>query len=117
MVRAPVLSTKNVRSEVPIVLAEKRENGGPGERVGETTRETLFAGQPLATRSPIGTEQALNAATGRTVSAFYKRWYRPENAVITVVGDADPMLLAYQVEKWFGDWKGRGKADRSSFVR
>lgn len=109
MVRAPVLSTKNVRSEVPIVLAEKRESGGPGERVGEKTRETLFAGQLLASRSPIGTEETLNAATGRSVSAFYKRWYRPENAVITVVGDADPMLLAAQVEKWFGNWKGKGQ--------
>lgn len=108
MIRSPVLSTRNVRSEVPIVLAEKREGGGPGQRVGEVTRETLFAGQPLANRSPIGTEDTLNAATGRSVSAFYKRWYRPENAVITVVGDADPMLLAAEVEKWFGGWKGRG---------
>lgn len=108
MVRAPVLSRKNVRAEVPIVLAEKRESGGPGERVGETTRETLFAGQLLATRSPIGTEASLTAATGKSVSAFYKRWYRPENAVISVVGDADPMLLAAAVEKWFGDWAGKG---------
>jgi zinc protease len=108
MVQAPVLSTKNVRSEVPIVLAEKRENGGPGQRVGEVTRETLFAGQPLAMRSPIGTEATLTAATGSSVSAFYKRWYRPENAVVTVVGDADPMLLAAEVEKWFAGWKGKG---------
>ena len=110
MVRAPVLSTRNVAAEVPIVLAEKRENGGPAERTGEVTRQTLFAGQLLANRNPIGTEETLNAAKGRSVKAFYQRWYRPENAVISVVGDADPMLLAAEVEKWFGDWKGKGAA-------
>ncbi len=108
MVRAPVLSTTNVRAEVPIVLAEKRENGGPGERTGELTRQTLFAGQLLASRSPIGTVETLTEATGKSVEAFYRRWYRPENTVISVVGDAEPALLAAQVEKWFGDWQGRG---------
>lgn len=110
MVRAPVLSTRNVRAEVPIVLAEKRENGGPAERTGDATRETLFAGQLLASRTPIGTEAALTAAKGRSVKAFYRRWYRPENTVISVVGDMDPALLAAEVEKWFADWKGRGAA-------
>lgn len=108
MVRAPKLSNRNVQAEVPIVLAEKRESGGPAERTADATRETLFAGQLLANRSPIGTEATLNAATGRSVTGFYSRWYRPENTVISVVGDMDPMLLAAQVEKWFGDWGGKG---------
>jgi len=108
MVRAPVLSNRNVKAEVPIVLAEKRENGGPAERTADATRETLFAGQLLANRSPIGTEEVLKAASGRSVSRFYQRWYRPENTVISVVGDMEPALLAAQVEKWFGDWQGKG---------
>ncbi|MGY6636304.1 MAG: M16 family metallopeptidase [Erythrobacter sp.] len=110
MVRAPVLSDANVRAELPIVLAEKRERGGAGQRVAEVTRRTFFAGQRLATRSPIGTEETLRAATGRKVQAFYDRWYRPENTVIVVAGDADPLELAGLVEQWFGDWQGTGKA-------
>lgn len=108
MIRAPVLSTRNVRAEVPIVLAEKREGGGASERVGDKTRETLFAGQLLSTRSPIGTEATLLAARSKSVKAFYDRWYRPENTVISVVGDVDPATLALAVEKWFGDWRGKG---------
>ncbi|MDG5747099.1 insulinase family protein [Qipengyuania sp. XHP0207] len=108
MVRAPVLSDANVQAEVPIVLAEKRERGGPQQRAAEQTRETLFAGQKLANRLPIGTEATLNAATGTSVSAFYDRWYRPENTVIVAVGDLDPMQLAAEIEKWFGDWQGEG---------
>lgn len=109
MVRDPVLSDANVAAERPIVLAEKRERGGAGQRVSDLTRSTFFAGQRLASRSPIGTDETLRAATGRKVQAFYDRWYRPENTVIVVAGDADPMELAGLVEQWFGDWKGRGQ--------
>ena len=108
MVRSPVLSDANVRAEVPIVMAEKRERGGPGERAGNASREVLFAGQRLATRTPIGTEETLAAATGASVSAFYKRWYRPENVVVVATGDMDPKQLAAEIEAWFGDWQGEG---------
>jgi len=109
MIREPVLNDANVAAERPIVLAEKRERGGAGLRMADLTRQTFFAGQRLATRNPIGTEETLRAANGKDVKAFYDRWYRPENAVIVVVGDADPMVLAGLVEQWFGDWEGKGK--------
>lgn len=110
MVREPVLSQANISAEVPIVLAEKRERGGAAERVSEGTREIIFAGQRLANRLPIGTEATLTGATGEAVAAFHARWYRPENTVIVVAGDFDPVLFASLIERWFGDWKGQGKA-------
>ncbi|MFN3863450.1 MAG: M16 family metallopeptidase [Erythrobacter sp.] len=109
MIRAPVLNDANVGAERPIVLAEKRERGGAGQRMADLTRQTFFAGQRLARRNPIGTEETLKAARGRSVKAFYDRWYRPENTTIIVAGDADPIVLAGLVEQWFGDWKGTGK--------
>ncbi|EAQ30648.1 peptidase, M16 family protein [Erythrobacter sp. NAP1] len=108
MIREPVLNDANVGAELPIVLAEKRERGGAAERVGDITRRTFFAGQRLATRNPIGTVETLEAARGDAVQAFYDRWYRPEKTVIVVAGDADPLVLAGLVEKWFGDWEGTG---------
>ncbi|MEO0057511.1 MAG: hypothetical protein RIT17_964, partial [Pseudomonadota bacterium] len=109
MVREPVLNDANVGAERPIVLAEKRERGGAGQRMADMTRQTFFAGQRLATRNPIGTDETLKAANGKGVKAFYDRWYRPENTTIIVAGDADPLVLAGLVEQWFGDWKGTGK--------
>jgi len=108
MIREPVLSDANVDAEVPIVLAEKRERGGAGQRVNEQTRQTLFSGQRLANRLPIGTEETLTAATGAALEAFHTRWYRPENTVIVIAGDADPIELARLIEKYFGDWRGKG---------
>ena len=109
MVRAPVLSDSNVATEVPIVLAEKRERGGVNERVSEASLETLFAGQRLAERITIGTDESLRSATGASVQAFYDRWYRPENTVISVVGDLDPVLFASLIEKYFADWAVSGE--------
>jgi len=116
MMIAPALSDENLRAEVPIVLAEKRERGGAGERVAQATRETIYAGQLLAVRSPIGTDATLAGATAAAVRAFHSRWYRPENAVIIAAGDADPAELARLITKWFSGWRGiRPKVPAPSF--
>ncbi|MDT0574787.1 insulinase family protein [Croceicoccus sp. F390] len=113
MITAPTLSQEGVRAEVPIVLAEKRERGGAALRVAEATRQTFFAGQKLAVRAPIGTEETLQAATRDKVRAFHQRWYRPQNTVISIAGDVDPAVLEQMLETHFGGWKVRGKPVRA----
>jgi zinc protease len=109
MVTAPTLSEANIRTEVPIVLAEMRERGGASQRVQDAMRRTFYAGQRLAERSPIGTAATLQAANQTSVRAFHARWYRPENTVIVVSGDADPSQMAALVRKWFASWRVSGK--------
>ena len=109
MVAAPTLSEGNIRTDVPIVLAEMRERGGASKRVQETMRRVMYAGQPLAERSPIGTPETLKAAKARSVREFYERWYRPENVVIIAAGGTDPAALEALIQKWFSSWKGTGK--------
>ncbi len=108
MMIAPTLSESDIRTEEPIVLAEKREHGGAGERVMDATRQVLFAGQPLADHATIGSVETIQGAHQEMVRAFHDRWYRPENAAIIASGDADPALLAALIQKWFGDWKNVG---------
>ena len=109
MMIAPALTEANVRTEVPIVLAEKRERGGLAERVADATQQTLFAGQRLAVRPVIGTAETLQAAAQASVRAFHGRWYRPENAVIIVVGDIDTAQMEAAVRQHFADWPANGK--------
>jgi zinc protease len=109
MMIAPTLSETNVRTDVPIVMAEKRERGGTGARVFDQTQETLFAGQRLSVRPIIGTDATLQAATGASVQAFHKRWYRPENAVIIAAGDVDPAMLEGLIANHFSMWPVTGK--------
>jgi zinc protease len=108
MMAEPNLTQAAVSSELPVVLAEQREQPGPQVRMGDLVRQTFFAGQPLADRSPIGNVNTLEGATADTVRGFHDRWYRPERAVVVISGDMDPAMLAALVVKNFADWKGVG---------
>ena len=108
MISAPIFTPQGVRTEVPIVLAEMREREGPESAVTDATRATFFKGQLLADRTPIGTVASLEAATADSIRAFHDKWYRPDNTVIVVAGDADPATLVAEIGKWFGDWHATG---------
>lgn len=110
MVTGPVLNDANVQTELPIVLAERRERGAAGRRISEATQQTYFAGQRIAERLPIGTVETLQAADGKSVKAFYDRWYRPDNTIIVVAGDFPTATLEQAVKTAFGGWTAKGTA-------
>ncbi|HWC55408.1 MAG TPA: insulinase family protein, partial [Sphingomicrobium sp.] len=71
---------------------------------------------------PIGVDTVLKGATSDTIRDLYHRYYRPENATLVFVGDADPAAIEAKIRKVFSDWKGvgptgaplpRGKVDLS----
>ena len=101
MMAQPLITPATLNAERPVVLAEQREQPGAQSRFSDAVRSTFFAGQPLAQRSPIGTIRTLEAATADTVKAFHDRWYRPERAIVIVVGDLDPALFERLVAKNF----------------
>lgn len=108
MVREPRISELAVAAERGVVTAELRESDGPQKRIADATNAHLFAGQLLGDRSPIGTTASLGKASATSVGAFHKRWYRPERAVVVIVGDGDPATFAQLVAKYYGDWKADG---------
>ena len=108
MIRAPRISELAVAAERGVVMAELRESDGPQRRIADATNAHLFAGQLLGDRSPIGTAASLGQANATSVGAFHDRWYRPERAVVVIVGDGDPATFAQLIARYFGDWKGDG---------
>ena len=108
MMAAPNITPEALNAERPVVLAEQREQPGAQARFNNALRETFFAGQPIAERSPIGTIKTLEAATADKVRAFHDRWYRPERAIVIIAGDLDPALFERLVAKHFSSWKGVG---------
>ena len=53
--------------------------------------------------STIGSMDDLNAATIDDVRAFFKTYYAPNNAVLTLVGDFDSKVALAKVKKYFED--------------
>lgn len=109
MMADPNIVDSAVNAERAVVLAERREGDGPQMRISDASRMHFFAGQPLADRSPIGTVATLNAATAAKMIAFHDRWYRPENAVISIAGDIDPALAEQLIKDNFGGWTATGE--------
>ncbi|HEX9759653.1 MAG TPA: pitrilysin family protein [Candidatus Acidoferrales bacterium] len=52
--------------------------------------------------STIGSMEDLNAATVGDVAAFFKTYYAPNNAVLTLVGDFNSKVALQKLEKYFG---------------
>src|SRR5439155_26259871 len=51
----------------------------------------------------IGSMEDLGAASLDDIRKFFATWYRPDNCVVTVVGDFNPSAAKQLVEKYFGD--------------
>jgi len=67
------------------------------EKVGEQAYDN-----PAYHHSIIGSMDDLNAASVDDVATFFKTYYAPNNAVITIVGDLDTKKTEGLVEKYFG---------------
>jgi zinc protease len=65
---------------------------------------------PYPKRLPIGVDEVLKSASADTIRDLYHRYYRPENATLVFVGDADPAVVEAKIKKVFADWRGVGPA-------
>lgn len=63
----------------------------------------------------IGDMRDLNAATIQNVEQFYKTYYVPNNAVMTIVGDVNPNQVFATVEKYFGSIPGHPVPPKPDF--
>ncbi len=53
--------------------------------------------------TPIGKEQYINQATIKEFKEFYKTYYVPDNAVLSIAGDIETRRAKTLVEKYFGN--------------
>lgn len=93
-----------------IVLSEERTRDGPGLRIARKRLDFLFKDQLLARRLPIGAPEVLRTAKRDRFIDLYRRYYRPERAVLAVVGDIDPDAIEAKIKTRFSDWTASGPA-------
>jgi zinc protease len=105
MMSGPTITSVEVDAERRTVSAEAREQDGAQVRISDAASKLFYAGQPLADRSPIGNLDSLAKASSETLRGFHDRWYRPDNTVIAMSGDGDPVVFAQLIAKYFSDWK------------
>ncbi|HEX9963591.1 MAG TPA: insulinase family protein [Allosphingosinicella sp.] len=99
-----------VELEKGVVVAEQRARASPASIAGREASQFQGPGIRSIAREIGGTEASVRAATPAGLQAFYDRWYRPDNAAVVIVGDADPEILLKAAQEAFGSWAGRGAA-------
>jgi zinc protease len=63
---------------------------------------------------PIGSMDHLNAATLEEFMAFYKKYYVPNNATLSIAGDIDVAQTKAMITKYFGDIPAGANVQRPS---
>lgn len=94
----------NFNSERDVVKEEFRQRilASPyGMLFGQYIDKLSFTTHPYK-RPGIGNLDELSAATPSDARKFYELYYRPDNAVLIVVGDFDQRQLDGWVDKYFG---------------
>jgi zinc protease len=67
-----------------------RDESEPGNDFFTDAQLIAFAHSPYG-HEGVGTRAAFDRLTGPRIKAFYRRWYAPNNAVLVVAGDVDPV--------------------------
>lgn len=105
MMSSATIDPRLLAIEQKVVVAERALRMPPLTRaVQATTRALFLAGTKAGQRDIIGDETTIGGATVDRLRAYYHAWYRPERAVVVVVGDADPDMLEQVVRDKFGGW-------------
>jgi zinc protease len=68
--------------------------------------EEMFSNTPYA-HDALGTRPSFDKTTGAMLKAFYKSWYVPNNAILIIAGDIDPVKTLEKVKVLFGSIPAR----------
>ncbi len=101
-------SVEQFKTEAGAVLGEYNKNSAsPLFKMFEVIRETAFNNHTYS-HTTMGYLKDIKDYPNQYEYAlqFFKRFYRPENATIVVVGDVKTDEVLAKVKKYYGDWKG-----------
>ncbi|QKW21911.1 insulinase family protein [Kitasatospora sp. NA04385] len=94
-------SMENQRDVVKNERRQRYDNVPYGTAFEKLTALSFPDGHPYH-HTPIGSMADLDAATLEDARAFFRTYYAPNNAVLSIVGDLDPERTIAWVEKYFG---------------
>ncbi len=98
------VSQQNLDTQRDVVKEEKRQryDNQPAGTFWLDILANLFPDGHPYHHAPIGSMEDLDAATLDDVVAFHRKWYGPDNAVLSIVADLDPEDVLTRVERFFG---------------
>jgi len=101
--RSLTINKENLDNQRNAVQEERRQgvDNQPYGKSGEVHQELLYDNFAYK-HTTIGSMDDLNAASLEDVTSFFKMYYAPNNAVLTLVGDFNRVEALKKIEKNFG---------------
>jgi zinc protease len=101
----PALTQETLDTQREVVMNERRQrvDNQPYGRASERIHELLYPPDHPYHWPVIGYMDDIAAATLDEVRQFFRTYYTPNNAVLTLAGDLDPDEALRRVEAWFGE--------------
>ena len=102
--RSLAINQANLDNQRNAVQEERRLSldNQPYGKTGEVMQDLVY--DNFANKHDvIGSMEDLNAATIKDVQDFFRIYYAPNNAVLTLVGDFQPQEALAKIKKYFGD--------------
>ena len=99
------LSRRKLETEKRVVLEEfnQRYLNQPYGDMTKLLREMVYRVHPYRWCAIGRTPEHVAAATLEDAERFYRRYYRPSNAILSVSGDIEPEQVFAMAERWFGE--------------
>ncbi|HQU81925.1 MAG TPA: pitrilysin family protein [Pyrinomonadaceae bacterium] len=99
----PADELENIRRRALVGFIQRKDN--PNAISGVVYSKLLYGKDHPYGKSLTGSEDSVKALTKAEIEKFYATYYRPNNATLIVVGDADSKTLLPKLETAFADWK------------
>ena len=96
------LDAKAIDEERDVVHNEYRMRITGTQKILETVLPDLYPGSKYGQRFPIGLMEVIDKCDPETLRAYYRKWYRPDNQGIIIVGDIDVDRTEAKIKELFG---------------
>ena len=99
------LTKEAINDERDVVHNEYRMRMVGQQLLLERNLPKLYQGEKYGYRMPIGLMSVVDGCDPETLRAYYRKWYRPDNQAIIIVGDIDVDHVEAQIKKLFSGIK------------
>ncbi len=95
------LDEKAINQERDVVHNEYRMRIKGTQKILEKELPNMYPGSKYGERFPIGLMEVIDGCSPETLRAYYRKWYRPDNQGIIIVGDIDVDRTEQKVKELF----------------
>ncbi|MDD3079482.1 MAG: insulinase family protein [Paludibacter sp.] len=97
------LDGKEIDDERGVIREEWRTRASADRRMWTASNKQKYPGSQYAKRDVIGDTAVINNFKYQTLRDYYKKWYRPDEQAIIVVGDINVDQIESKIKKIFAD--------------